>query len=165
MPRENISEDNRAAVLTVSDSCARGSGYDQSGPALCRLLRKSGFELAAAAVVPDDKNRINRVIKGFLRRGVCLVVLTGGTGFGPRDVTPEAVKSLIDKEALGLAELMRAEGLKKTRRAALSRSVAGFCGRSLILALPGSPKGAVESLEAIVDLIPHALAMARGEKH
>jgi molybdenum cofactor synthesis domain-containing protein len=155
-----------AAIVTVSDSCVCGKRSDESGPALELLLKKNGFDPLAITVVPDDKFRIARRVKELVdKEEAGLVLLTGGTGFGPRDVTPEAVRSVIDKEATGLAELMRWEGLKKTRRAALSRSVAGFRGRSLIIALPGSPKGAIESLEAIIDLVPHALSMARGEGH
>lgn len=152
--------------MTVSDSCARKMRQDESGPALGGLLEKNGFGSPEIIVIPDDKLRIARRVKELIdKKKFELVLLSGGTGFGPRDVTPEAVQSVMDKEAPGLAELMRWEGLKKTRRAALSRSVAGFRGASLIIALPGSPKGATESLEAIIDLIPHALAMARGEGH
>ncbi|MDD5019418.1 MAG: MogA/MoaB family molybdenum cofactor biosynthesis protein [Candidatus Omnitrophica bacterium] len=156
----------RVAVLTVSDSCARGLKKDESGRVLRVLLEQRGADVVAADIVADDK----RGITGFLKRyagknRVDLVLTTGGTGLGPRDVTPEATRSVLDKEAPGLSEWIRWSGAAKTRRAVLSRGVCGLKRRTLIINLPGSPKGAAESFEAVADIIPHALAMARGEGH
>ncbi len=156
---------DRAAVVTVSDSSSRGEREDLSGPAVAALLRQSGFEIVAQEIVPDDKARVEDLLKALCERAE-LIVTTGGTGLGPRDVTPEATRAVCDRMVEGLAELMRAEGLKFTRFAALSRSVCGARGSSLILNLPGSPKGAVESLRSVIDLLPHALQLLRGDtKH
>jgi molybdenum cofactor synthesis domain-containing protein len=148
----------RAAVLTVSDRASAGKMTDESGPAVRRLLQRAGFEVSEVAVLPDDQEQIS----GFLREAGlahALVVTTGGTGLGSRDVTPEATRAVIDYEVPGLAELMRAAGLRKTPLAALSRSVAGVKGRTLILNLPGSVKGATESLEAVVPVLGHAVQL------
>lgn len=156
---------DRAAIVTVSDSSSRGEREDLSGPAVAALLRQSGFEIVAQEIVPDDKARIEDSLKALCEHAE-LVVTTGGTGLGPRDVTPEVTRAVCDRMVEGLAELMRAEGLKFTRFAALSRSVCGTRGRSLIVNLPGSPKGAVESLRSVIDLLPHALQLLRGDtKH
>jgi molybdopterin adenylyltransferase len=156
----------RAVVLTISDSASRGSRKDESGAVLVAKLKRLGAAVLKKEIVADDLGLIKERFKDYCDR-LCadLVLSTGGTGFGPRDVTPEATHAVIAKEAPGLAELMRLESLKKTKRAALSRAVAGVRGRTLIVNLPGSPKAASESFQAIVELIPHALAMIRGEGH
>ncbi|HEY1264422.1 MAG TPA: MogA/MoaB family molybdenum cofactor biosynthesis protein [Terriglobales bacterium] len=155
------SEFSRAAVLTVSDSCARGERSDLSGPAVEQALERHGFSVVATEVVPDDKLAISNALV-LLAEEARLVVTTGGTGVGPRDVTPEATRAVCDRLIEGIAERMRAEGTKKTPMAALSRGVCGVKDRSLVLNLPGSPKGAVESLEAVVGILPHALQLLSG---
>ncbi|MDD2866183.1 MAG: MogA/MoaB family molybdenum cofactor biosynthesis protein [Candidatus Omnitrophica bacterium] len=156
----------RVAVVTVSDSCASGSKQDKSGPVLKGLLEALGADIVSCEIVADDSSKIAGLLKGYADASKADVVFTaGGTGLGPRDVTPEATRSVLDKEAPGLAEWIRAKGAAKTARAVLSRGVCGLRGRTLIINLPGSPKGAAESFEAVADLVPHALAMARGEGH
>jgi molybdopterin adenylyltransferase len=150
-----------AAVITISDSCASGQRADQSGPAVGELLRQRGFTILATEIVPDDQPAIERTIR-WLTSEVRLVVTTGGTGISPRDVTPEATRAVCDRVLEGVAERMRSEGGKKTPFAALSRGICGVHGKSLILNLPGSPAGAVESLEAVIDLLPHAIELLRG---
>lgn len=151
-----------AAVVTVSDSCARGERQDASGPAVAQLLEKSQFSVIIREVVPDDEIPIQNLLIR-LAREVRLVVTTGGTGIAPRDVTPEATTKVCDCLLDGVAEKMRSEGTKKTPFAALSRGVCGVRGKTLILNLPGSPKGAVESLEAVVALLPHAIELLSGK--
>jgi molybdenum cofactor synthesis domain-containing protein len=150
-----------AAVVTVSDSCARGDRVDLSGPAVSRVLEKLRFQIAAREVVPDDSIQIQNLLIR-LAGDVRFVVTTGGTGIAPRDVTPEATQAICDRLLDGLAERMRSEGSRKTPFAALSRGVCGVRGTSIILNVPGSPAGAVESLEAVVELIPHALNLLQG---
>ncbi len=150
-----------AAVVTVSDSCARGERVDLSGPAVAAVLQKLRFQVAAREVVPDDSIQIQALLTR-LANDVRFVVTTGGTGIAPRDVTPEATQAICDRLLDGLAERMRSEGSRKTPFAALSRGVCGVRGTSIILNVPGSPGGAVESLEAVVELIPHALNLLQG---
>ena len=151
-----------AAVVTVSDSCARGEREDRSGPAVAQLLEKLKFSVTAREIVTDDTTHIEDTLMR-LADEVRLIVTTGGTGIAPRDVTPEATRRISDRVLEGVAERMRAEGVKKTSFAALSRGVCGVRGKSLILNLPGSPAAAVESLEAVANLLPHALDLLEGK--
>ncbi|MGA7929825.1 MAG: MogA/MoaB family molybdenum cofactor biosynthesis protein [Candidatus Sulfotelmatobacter sp.] len=151
-----------AAVVTVSDSCARGERADLSGPAVAEVLKKSGFRVVAAQIVQDDSMQIQNALV-HLALEVRFIVTAGGTGIAPRDVTPEATEAVCDRLIDGVGERMRLEGAKKTSFAALSRGVCGVREKSLILNLPGSPSGAVESLEAVLDLIPHALNLLDGK--
>ncbi len=151
-----------AAVVTVSDSCVRGERNDLSGPAVAQLLRKLHFSVSVIETVSDDPLPIQTLLIR-LAREVRFVVTTGGTGIAARDVTPEATKAVCDRLLDGVAERMRSEGSKKTPFAALSRGVCGVLGRALILNLPGSPTGAVESLEAVAELIPHAIDLLSGK--
>ncbi|HEX7464498.1 MAG TPA: MogA/MoaB family molybdenum cofactor biosynthesis protein, partial [Actinomycetota bacterium] len=139
----------RAAVVAVSDGVSRGNRTDESGDLAESMLREAGFDVADRSVVPDERPRIESLLAELVERDFNLVATTGGTGFAPRDVTPEATRAVIDREAPGLAELMRQVGLEKTPMAALSRAVVGTRDRTLILNLPGSPKGVRESLDAV----------------
>ena len=154
--------DLSAAVVTVSDSCARGQRKDASGPAVALLLEKLIFSVAAREVVPDDEIRIQNLLIRLARQ-VRLIVTTGGTGIAPRDVTPDATARVCDRVLDGVAEKMRSEGMKKTPYAALSRGICAVRGQAIILNLPGSPNGAVESLEAVAGLLPHAIELLSGQ--
>jgi len=146
----------RVAIVTVSDSCVAGTREDRSGPAIIARAQELGWSVMRHDLVIDDSEQISELLKDIVDHGKCDVLLTtGGTGVAPRDVTPEATRSVIDREVPGLPELIRAEGLKHTPLAVLSRAVCGTRRRTLILNLPGAPKGAVESLETVVHLIPH----------
>jgi len=158
---ERGSQTLTAAVVTVSDSCARGERKDLSGPAVAQVLQKFLFQVLSHEVVSDDSIRIQNLLI-HLAREVQVVVTTGGTGVAPRDVTPEATRAVCDRLLDGVAERMRSEGVKTTPFAVLSRGVCGVRGTALILNLPGSPTGAVESLEAVIGLIPHALKLLGG---
>jgi len=159
---EGLGHDRSAAVLTVSDSCSRGEKKDLSGPAVANALERHGFRVVERGIVGDEWDAIQK--KLITLCGVArLVVTTGGTGIAPRDVTPEATRAVCERVIEGIAEVMRTSGRAKTRFAALSRGVCGVRGASLILNLPGSPTGAVESLEAVVDLVPHALELLAGK--
>ena len=151
-----------AAVVTVSDSCSRGEKVDLSGPAVVEALERRGFRIEGRALVADERGLIQEKLIELCAT-VRLVVTTGGTGIAPRDVTPEATRDVCERLIEGIAEQMRAEGMRKTRFAALSRAVCGVRGTSLILNLPGSPSGAVESLKAVIDLLPHALELIAGK--
>jgi len=151
-----------AAVITVSDSCSRGQRQDLSGPAVAQALEKFHFSVVSREVVPDDSIQIQNLLIR-LAREVRFIVTTGGTGVAARDVTPEATVAVCERLLDGVAERMRSEGVKKTPLAALSRGVCGVRGRALILNLPGSPAGAVESLEAVVGLVPHAIDLLSGK--
>ena len=152
----------RVSVLTVSDSAFRGERVDVSGPSVAELLKEKHFSVISIQVVPDERLEIQNAIAG-LCGDVRLVVTTGGTGIAPRDVTPEATRAVCERLIEGIPERMRAEGVKKTPRAVLSRGVCGIRGQSLVLNLPGSPKGAVESLAAVLDLLPHVLDLISGK--
>jgi molybdopterin adenylyltransferase len=151
-----------AAVVTVSDSCARGERTDVSGPAVADLLRKRNFSILGTEIVADEENLIEKAIVYWAEESR-LVVTTGGTGIAERDVTPEATRKVCTRLLEGVAERMRFEGGKKTPLAALSRGVCGVRGQSVILNLPGSPSGAVESLESVIGLLPHALELLSGK--
>lgn len=150
-----------AAVVTVSDSCSRGERADVSGPAVAEALKKSGFRIVATQIVQDDSMQIQNALV-HLALEARLIVTTGGTGIAPRDVTPEATEAICDRLIDGIGERMRLEGAKKTAFAALSRGVCGVREKTLILNVPGSPTGAVESLQAVLELIPHALDLLEG---
>lgn len=153
-------------VLTISDSCANGQAEDLSGPVLEEIASAQGWEISARGSVADEVSQIEPIVRQWCDlKGIPLVLTTGGTGLGPRDVTPEAIRPLLEKELPGFGELMRQEGVKKTPLASLSRSLAGTRRQSLIVSVPGSPKGARESLQAVLELIPHALAILKGGGH
>ena len=150
----------RAAILTVSDRAARGERPDESGPTVGRMAERAGFEIVARAVVPDDRARITQALRRWSDANEAdLVLTTGGTGLGPRDVTPEATLETIERVVPGIPEAMRATGMRSTPYAALSRQVAGVRGRTLIVNLPGSPRAVQECLDAVLDTLPHAIAL------
>jgi len=151
-----------AAILTISDSAHQGKREDLSGPAVVAELKAAGFQIAKTAVVPDEQDQIEEALKTYSREAK-LIVTTGGTGIAKRDVTPEATLAVVDRVVPGIAERMRALGALKTPLAALSRGVCGIRGQALILNLPGSPKAAVESLQAVIDVLPHALELIGGK--
>ena len=151
-----------AFVLTVSDRSSRGLREDASGPALAELLKKHGYDVVGAKIVPDEKPEIEQALKGAAAKDIALVLTTGGTGFSPRDVTPEATIAVCERMAPGIPEAMRAASLAITPRACLSREVAGICSRTLIINLPGSPKAAVENISAVIDAVAHGLRILRG---
>jgi molybdopterin adenylyltransferase len=154
-----------AAVLTVSDSSARGERADLSGPAVVEILQRKNFVVVATEIVADDQPNIQQAIIRLATKAR-LVATTGGTGIAERDVTPEATRAVCSRILEGIAERIRLEGSKKTPMAALSRAICGVRERSLVLNLPGSPRGSVESLEAVIDLLPHALELLVGNtKH
>ncbi len=150
----------RVGILTVSDRSARGEREDASGPALVKLVQEQGWSISRQAILPDDQLALRDLLISWADSGELDVILTtGGTGFAPRDVTPEATRAVIDREAPGLAEAMRAASLKITPHAMLSRVVTGIRKRTLILNLPGSPKGAVENLQVVITVLPHAIQL------
>ena len=151
-----------AAVITVSDSSSRGEREDLGGPAVVAALEKRNFRVLAREIVADDESEIRDALIR-LSAQARFVVTTGGTGIALRDVTPEATRAVCERLLEGVAERMRSEGAKATKFAALSRAVCGVRGQSVILNLPGKPSGAVESLEAVIDLIPHALQLLSGD--
>ncbi len=154
----------KAAILTLSDRSSRGERADASGPALETWLEERGVATLYREVIPDDEETIVVKLMGWADSGSFdLILTTGGTGVSPRDVTPDATRRVIDREIPGFGETMRAESLKKTPHAMISRAVAGIRGRSLIINLPGSPKGAVENLESVWRAVPHAVAKLQGD--
>jgi molybdopterin adenylyltransferase len=151
-------------IITVSDSGSRGERIDTSGPALAELCRAQGWDVEAQAVVPDERHEIADLLRTWAdARQLAVVLTTGGTGFALRDLTPEATLDVIDRQAPGFAELMRAESAKKTPLAAMSRAVVGTRGKTLIVNLPGSERGARENFASVVDLIPHAVQLLWGD--
>jgi molybdenum cofactor synthesis domain-containing protein len=156
----------KVAILTVSDSCAQKKREDISGQTIKDILTGSGFEICEKKIVADNREAITNELK-FLsnKASLDMVFTTGGTGLGPRDVTPEATGSVCERLVPGLSEVMRAEGFKKTKNAVLSRALAGIRNKTLIINLPGSPKAVKESLEIILDVLPHAVDMMRGGGH
>ena len=155
-----------AAVITVSDLGSRGLRQDTSGPAVCAMLENAGFAVAHTAIVPDEKEQISALLCECADvRKLDLVVTTGGTGLSPRDVTPEATLAVLDREIRAIPVAMWVEGLKSTKRAMLSRAVAGTRGNTLILNLPGSEKAARENLAAVADTLEHAMRMIAAEGH
>jgi molybdopterin adenylyltransferase len=156
----------RVSILTVSDSVSTGKYEDRSGPAVAARCRELGWTIVSTAVLPDDREAIAEFFKKSAASNDTDVILsTGGTGVGPRDVTPEATMAVAERLIPGFGEHMRAEGRKKTERSLLSRGVAAIRGNTIIINLPGSPRGAVESLDAIADLLPHAVAVLHGARH
>ncbi len=156
----------RVAIVTVSDSTSQGLRPDRSGPALRERSQQLGWQVASALVVADETSELQaRLIELVDSHLVDLILTTGGTGVGPRDITPEATAAVCEKVIPGLGELMREKGRQATPRAALSRAIVGVRGRVVIVNLPGSPKGAVESLDAVAELLPHAVEVLRGARH
>lgn len=153
----------RAAVVTISDKGARGERVDTSGPEAVRILAGFGMAAEVVAVVPDERQEIAERLRALTASGFDLVVTTGGTGLSPRDVTPEATLDVVERLVPGVAETMRLRGLEKTPKAMLSRGVCGIRGRSLVLNLPGSPKGVREGLEAVFPTLLHGLEILTGK--
>jgi molybdenum cofactor synthesis domain-containing protein len=154
----------RFGILTLSDRSSRGERADASGPALAALVQAEGWSVTEQALLPDEESAIRALLIEWADSGKFDVILTtGGTGFSPRDVTPEATRSVIERESAGLAEAMRASSLKITPHAMLSRIVTGIRKRTLIINLPGSPKGAVENLQVVLPVLPHAVQLLRDD--
>jgi molybdopterin adenylyltransferase len=152
----------RFGILTLSDRSSRGERADSSGPALANLIQAEGWSVVRQSLLPDDESAIREILVSWAASGELDVILTtGGTGFSPRDVTPEATRAVIERDAPGLAEAMRAASFKVTPHAMLSRIVTGIRGKTLILNLPGSPKGAVENLQVVLPVLPHAVQLLR----
>ena len=156
----------RVAVVTISDSVSTGKSEDRSGPAVVTRCKELGWQVVSSHVVPDDHATIETHLKKTADASVTDVILTtGGTGVGPRDVTPEATLAVVERLIPGFGERMRLEGAKKTPRAILSRAVAGIRATTIIINLPGSPRGAVESLDAIAEFLPHTVSILHGARH
>ena len=152
-----------AAVITVSDSVARGQRTDRSGPATAAVLRQHGFDVTKERAVVDEQSEIEQTLIQLSEQQVRLIVTTGGTGIAERDITPEATRAVCSKLIDGIPQKMRAEGLGSTEFAILSRGVCGVRGTSLILNLPGNPAGAVDSLQSVIEILPHALDLLAGK--
>ena len=154
----------RVGILTVSDSSFSGSREDLSGPALQKRCEELGWAVAAREVLPDEADQLSQKLREWADQyAIRLILTTGGTGIGPRDHTPEATRAVLDRELPGLGELMRMKGLEQTRFSVLSRALAGTRKRTLIINLPGSPKGALYSLGVLEGLVPHAVALLEGD--
>jgi molybdopterin adenylyltransferase len=148
-------------IITISDRASAGEYHDLGGPALREAAQKAGWQVLSEAIVPDDTERIQQAIHSFSQQGCGLILATGGTGVGPRDVTPEAIRAIMRVELPGFGEVMRAESMKITANSILSRSLAAIVDLSLVIALPGKPSGAVECLGFVRGAIPHAVALAQ----
>jgi len=158
----NVDKESRSvAIVTVSDRSAAGLRADTVGPLLEQVVQLAGWQLTRRCIVSDDAAAIVEVLRDLCEREVALVLTTGGTGLGPRDTTPEATRAVITREVPGIAEAMRAAGMAKTPRAALSRALCGTHMRTLIVNLPGSPSGATESLESVIGVLGHAVDVLR----
>lgn len=153
-----------ATVITISDRAAQGIYEDKSGPAVADMLKEQGYQVLETSIIPDEKNTIKNTLLTLCEQGVHLIITTGGTGFAPRDITPEATKEVIEREVPGIAEYMRQQSMEITPRGMLSRGIAGIRGTSLIINLPGSPKGATENLGFILPHLGHGLDMLNGIK-
>jgi molybdopterin adenylyltransferase len=151
----------QVGIITISDRASAGKYEDLGGPALNEVAQKNGWQVISEAIVPDDEDRIKDAIRSFSEQGCALILTTGGTGIGPRDVTPETIRAIMRVEIPGFGEVMRAESMKITPNAILSRSLAAIVDLSLVIALPGKPSGAVECLGFVADAIPHAVALAQ----
>jgi molybdopterin adenylyltransferase len=149
-------------VITISDRASAGDYDDLGGPAVKEAAQKIGWQVLAEAVVPDNAGRIQETIRSFSKQGCGLILTTGGTGIGPRDVTPEAIRAIMRVELPGFGEVMRAESMKITPNAILSRNLAAVVDQALVIALPGKPSGAVECLSFVQGAIPHGVALAQG---
>ncbi|MCA9900104.1 MAG: molybdopterin adenylyltransferase [Anaerolineales bacterium] len=150
----------QVGILTISDRGARGEYEDRSGPILVEILQnRTPWQVSQRAIVPDEQDAIANKLIAWCEAGVNLILTSGGTGFAPRDVTPEATKAVIERETPGIAEALRAESLKITRHAMLSRAVAGIRGQTLIINLPGSPKAVRENMDVLLPILPHALEL------
>ncbi|MBI5826077.1 MAG: MogA/MoaB family molybdenum cofactor biosynthesis protein [Chloroflexi bacterium] len=154
----------RFGILTLSDRSSKGQREDASGPALAHLIRTQNWSVIKQQILPDEESAIRAALTEWADSGELDIILTtGSTGFAQRDIAPEATRAVIQREAPGLAETMRAESLKKTPHAMLSRAIAGIRGRTLIVNLPGSPKGAVENLQTILPVLPHAIQLLKDD--
>jgi len=153
----------KIAIITVSDRSSKGEREDLSGPEIKKWCKKMGYSVSEELIVPDEFEIIKKSLIELIDKALDLIVTTGGTGFAPRDITPEATRAVIDREAPGFAEVMRMKSLQITPHAMLSRAVSGIKNKTLIINLPGSPKGARENLEFIESAIPHALKLLRNE--
>jgi molybdopterin adenylyltransferase len=149
-------------IITISDRASAGDYDDLGGPALRQVAQKVGWQILAEAIVPDDAIRIQETIRSFSKQGCGLILTTGGTGIGPRDVTPEAIRAIMRVELPGFGEVMRAESMKITPNAILSRNLAAVVDHALVIALPGKPSGAMECLSFVQGAIPHGVALAQG---
>lgn len=153
----------KVAILTVSDSCSKGEREDLSGKAISKIMTEHGFEINNQDIVPDTAIAIQSALRKYVYVGVDLVITTGGTGFSPKDITPEATKTVIEKEAPGIAEALRANGMQYSDRSMLSRGICGIARKTIILNLPGSPKAVIEGLEFIISPLRHALDILVGK--
>jgi molybdopterin adenylyltransferase len=146
-------------VLTISDRSARNEREDLSGPAIQKILKNNGFDLNEYKIVPDEKNEIKKIFSDWVNEEIHLILTTGGTGFAPRDITPEATMEFIEKETPGISEFLRYKSYQKTPHASLSRAVSGIKNKTLIINLPGSPKAATECVEILIPILPHAIEL------